>query len=134
MESLLLIKEKKGGNLEEEMHVLVSLYSDGAVVEFKNEDSYFDFFSNPTNRNFILSHLAEYDKQPVIPGGDCPEKTLEWMAAWSNVYRGTKYVVDSDHLRVAFKFRRKNELTKGGGCPLYPLLMWLHRHSTRVET
>ncbi|AVI67720.1 hypothetical protein CKQ84_18705 [Shewanella sp. WE21] len=84
LEGMLLIK--KG-----ERHILVSLHSDGALIEFGSKQSLYRFFSNPANSNFILSHMSEYDKQPVLPGGDTPDRTLNDFATHSNRYFGTEF-------------------------------------------
>ncbi|MYM58425.1 hypothetical protein GTG28_04245 [Vibrio sp. OCN044] len=101
LEGMLIIR--KG-----DRHILVSLQSDGALIEFErkrsvDEDGYADdslsfdsFFSNPANRNFILSHMSEFDKQPDLPGGSTPGKELDRFEAGSNYYHGTEYALEDD--------------------------------------
>ena len=67
-------------------YVLVSLLGDGALVEFDDIEKVHRFFANPGNRHFLLSHMSEDNKQPVLLGVSTPADTLSVLEKQSKQY------------------------------------------------
>ncbi|MUJ36893.1 hypothetical protein [Aliivibrio fischeri] len=57
-------------------YVMVSLLGEGALVEFNSKMEVYQFFANPGNRHFLLSHISEYNKQNDVLGVSTPADTL----------------------------------------------------------
>lgn len=71
--------------------ILVSLQSNGGVHKFNSEKEFNLFFANPANKDYILSHMSEHNKQPVLLSSETPARSLEILASWTNKYYGTDF-------------------------------------------
>ncbi|GLT17809.1 hypothetical protein GCM10007938_15870 [Vibrio zhanjiangensis] len=71
--------------------ILVSLQSNGGVHKFNSEKEFNLFFANPANKDYILSHMSERNKQPGLLSSETPARSLEILASWTNKYYGTDF-------------------------------------------
>ncbi|PHR61524.1 MAG: hypothetical protein COA47_05785 [Robiginitomaculum sp.] len=87
--------------------ILVSLQSNGGVHKFNSEYEFNLFFANPANKDYILSHMSEFHKQPGLLSTEDPARSLQILAAWSNKFYNTDFpaqyrgvVILSEHNRA----------------------------------
>ncbi|WP_341662743.1 M91 family zinc metallopeptidase [Vibrio sp.] len=74
--------------------ILISLQSNGGVHKFDSERDFNLFFANPANKDYILSHMSERNKQPRGIKGKGPSDFLDTLASWSNKYYRTSFVAE----------------------------------------